>query len=907
MQKYETLFINELFFVFSYYVFFTFAKKYFMANIMNFKIRASYPNFYMLKLYAEYNRFIFEKKNEREGNKPGTVIYQLENDDTIHEIAPKWYDIYYLLTKNNDDDIKHYLKLLIEERAGDFANRDELESLRDTLYQECVKYISDNPLYDDEKIVTTATEENFSEVVISNKGKMLMELTKQCYAVPDFCIISSNAFLDEDQETHMRNAIRNLEIMTKSKFGSKEEPLVFALRSAMPQYIPGLMPTLLNIGINRNAYAGLSEKYGFSMGNRIYLNTLSNIIEMLSIDYNYIDENDLSIEKQFDKIKLMESLIIEKEGDDRILTDSYYQAFRFINYARDFYINNQDMVMTFMRGKKAYPSMILHKMVWTIGNENSYPGVLYSFHSRTGVGRQIESYPDIFGEEIMTGHISSKDFEYFDRSEIKEQFPAVYHFDPLLINLERRFKSPVTIEFAVETVSEKSSLFAVLQLNKSELTGRAAMLSAIELYERNFIDKEMIIELVRPYHLRQIFSDTIDKESFSELKYFCNGVNVLPRTAVSARLCFSVASANKMKSQGYKVCLCKERFIPEDTIVLNELDSILGMTPAAIHVVTACRGYGIPAFLNLAQFGVKIIGNKLVNKDGMTISEHDWITVSSKKHSIYKGKANFTPARFRKYLDDKDFVFSDKKEENVFIRLREAYEKYQQIINSTKVNYINDINSLARIISYDLNQDQDRAKIIVNTWYNLNAATYYNQVLESKMGSHNEQSRVFNLLDIDKKIDFYKNIITKCEKDKLSGLEAGSFMLGRFLAKPLPKAFWEAFQPNELAFMLNEYVLYEKYLTVLQEVGETKLTRTSSKIISEGLHELEVKNFDYYTFIPLMNTNVKWQDVKHHTSLLNNRQENTFLLIDNLSRSIYDLFNMDQFWVRERVEKLRKL
>ena len=72
-------------------------------------------------------------------------------------------------------------------------------------------------------------------------------------------------------------------------------------------------------------------------------------------------------------------------------------------------------------------------MVWTIGNENSYPGVLYSCHSRTGVGRQIESYPDIFGEEIMTGHISSEDFEYFDRAEIKELFPAVYHFDPLLI------------------------------------------------------------------------------------------------------------------------------------------------------------------------------------------------------------------------------------------------------------------------------------------------------------------------------------------------------------------------------------------------------------------------------------------------------------------------------------------
>ncbi len=880
-----------------------------VMKIKNFKIRASYPNFFMLNLYMEQNRSIFEKENEREGNKPGTVIYQFEDDDNLYEIAPKWYDIYYLLTKNNEDDIKQFLTLLIEEHNGDNTHLLELETLRESLYQDCVKYISDNYLYEDEKIVTTVTPYDFSEVAISNKGKMLLELTKQCYAVPDFCIISSNAFLDDDQEELLRKAIHNLEVMTKCKFGSEENPLVFALRSAMPQYIPGLMPTLLNIGINRKAYHGLSKKYGTSMGNRIYLSTLSNMIEMLAIDYHYTDENDLSVEEQLDKIKMMENLVIEKEGNDKLLEDAFYQAIRFNSYVRDFYIKNQDLVLTFMRGKKAYPSMILHKMVWTIGNENSYPGVLYSCHSRTGVGRQIESYPDIFGEEIMTGHISSEDFEYFDRAEIKELFPAVYHFDPLLINLEKRFQSPVTIEFAVETQSlkdsdAKSSLFAVLQLNKSELTGRAALLSAIELYEKGFIDKEVIIDLVRPYHLRQIFSDTIDKESFNQLRFFCNGVNVLPRTAVSARLCFSVASANKMKSQGYNVCLCRERFTPEDTIVLNEVDSILSMTPAAIHVVTACRGYGIPAFLDLSLYGVKIIDNKLVNNEGMTISEHDWITVSSKKHCIYSGKAKFTPARFRQYLDDDNFTFTDEKEEKVFTRLKPAYEKYQQIINSTKVNYINDINSLARIISYDLNQDPERAAIIVNTWYNLNSALYQNQVLESKMGSHNEQSRVFNLLDIDKKIDFFKNIIIKCIKENLSGLEAGSFMLGRFLAKPLPKSFWEAFLPNEIAFMLNEYVLYEKYLTVLQEVGETKLTRTSSKIISEGLHELEIKNFDYYTFIPLMNLKINWSNVVRNINLLSNKQDNTLIFIETLSKPISDVFNMDQYWVRSKVEKL---
>ena len=204
---------------------------------------------------------------------------------------------------------------------------------------------------------------------------------------------------------------------------------------------------------------------------------------MLSIDdVDNIDENKLSTEKQFERIAWMESKIIEKEGNDRLLTDSFHQTLRLTMYVRDFYITNKDLVLTFMRGKHAYPSLIMHKMVWTIGNDSSYPGVLYSRHSRTGLGRQIESFPDIFGEEIMTGNITAVDIEYFDRVVIREQYPAVYHFDPLLINLEKRFKSPVTIEFGVETIPGRASLFAVLQLNRSELTGRAALLSSIEMY-----------------------------------------------------------------------------------------------------------------------------------------------------------------------------------------------------------------------------------------------------------------------------------------------------------------------------------------------------------------------------------------------------------------------------------------
>lgn len=905
---------------------------------MEFKIRASYPNYYMMHLFAscegDISENIFAVENKPEGNKPGTVIYRLDGESKYNEIAPRWYDIFYLLSSDDKDQSEHFLRLLIKERDGDRSVDLELKSLRNQLHDRIKKYVDDNPLHDDIHVVTTLSDPDLhSEQIVSNKGKMLLALTKECYAVPDFCILTSKSFPLDNQDELLREAIRNLEIMTQSKLGDEKDPLVFAMRSAMPQYIPGLMPTILNVGINRTAHKALVKKYGSNMANRIYLNNLGNMFDMLGIaEKNAVDENKLSVKEQNERIAWMESQVIEHEnGDSSLLDDCFCQVLRFTGYVREFYLNNKQLVMTFMRGKQAYPSLILHKMVWTIGNESSCPGVLYSRDSNTGIGRQIETYPDIFGEEIMTGNISATNWSYNDRKDIKELFPAVYHFDPLLENLERKFKSPVTIEFGIETIPGKASLFAVLQLNRSELTGRAALISSIEMFlnrkisqmtdgdynalksndfnnikYHSIIEKKDIIELIRPYHLRQLFSDTIDDKAFKDLTFFGKGVNVLPRTATTAKICFSSSEASEMKKQGYPVCICKQRFTPEDTITLNEVDAIMSLTPAAIHVVTACRGYGIPAFLNLGNFGMKLKNKKLTNSDGKELKSGDWITLSSKRKTIYEGHATFKPARFRKYLNNEPVIFNGD-DEKVYKELKLAYNIYQDIINSSHINFITDINTLARLISYDLNTNPQKARDVVNTWYSLNPELYQNQVLESKMGSHLEQSRVFEFLDSEKKVDFFKSIIHKCKKMNISGLDAGSFMLGRFVAKPLPKSFWETFTPEEIAFILNEYVLYEKYLAVLQEVGETKLMRAHKQIISQDLKEIELNNLTFDTFVPLIMTETNWEDVEIQLNCLNNRQENTLYIIRNLSKPISQIFDMEKPWVRDKVTELSQL
>lgn len=896
-------------------------------TIQEFIIRASYPNYYMVWLFARKGHEIFEHNtddpsNPLEGNKPGTVIYSLEGVEGRFEFPPRWYDMFYLL-KCHAEERREYLYLLLLERYGEALRPTEemnhttyprhipkLENIRHFFYDACRHYVAEHPLSDVPEIITTITPGDFSEQIVSHKGRMLLDLTRNCYPVPDFCILTADGVKQAERLPDLlKTAIHDLEIMTMHTFGGRRHPLVFALRCAMPQYIPGLMPTILNIGVTHTAYEGLREERGVALSNRVYLSTLHTLLEMIGAEHRY-DRNDieLSTKEQEQRITEMECYVRNESTScdgERLLNDAYYQTLQLVLHVLDFYKNNENLILTFMQGKHAIPAFILHRMVWTIGNEQSYPGVLYSRHSRTGKGRQIESYRNIFGEEIMTGDVTSEDICYHDRNEIKYYFPAVFHFDPLLKLLETRYKSPVTIEFAVESRPYQLSLFSVLQLNMSEMTGRAALLSAIDMYNAEQINETEVTDLIKPYHLRQIVSASIDEKSFLSMQLFGRGLSVLPRTAISCTLCFSPAHARERKALGESVCLCQDRFVPEDTITLNEVDAILSMTPAAIHVVTACRGYGIPAFMDLNSYGIKRIDNALVNSDNLTINEYDKITLSSKQQIIFKGVADFKPARFTKFYHGEPVELND--EEKIFFEdMRKSYQTYQHIVSGGQVNYIADINKLARIIRVDMQSKHDKGVEIVNSWYSQNADLYIEQVLESRMGDHQDQSRVFDLLTNEHKIDFFRRAMHACHEQNLCGLKAGSFMLGRFVAKPLPVSVWKGLNPDIIAFLLNEYVMYEKYQMVLQEVGEMKVARAHARIESGGIDDMVIHTFDLINFVPLVYAQPDWDAVAASLEADSNHLDNTHLLEMKLAQPIDKLFDMSKPWNKARINELLK-
>nr|HPR18093.1 hypothetical protein [Candidatus Cloacimonadota bacterium] len=651
--------------------------------VTEYKVRGNYLNY-------KVQRYLLGLENDSE-NMTGFLPAELEyltSDGEENTLKLSGMETIYFC-KNAAPQQLHLLELLLKSDQDEKATEEKDKILADfsQYYRQIYDY---HDLSDNQYLVNSSSKQAYTADQISHKGVNLLKMSQEGYPVPDFCILTSKSYFlpSAERKKYVQNAIAILEKLTFRQLDSAENPLIFAVRSAMPSYIPGVMPTFLNVGVTRKSYLALAKIYGETIAKKIYLNNLKTIhYNLFEKNHNHLQNEDLETQ-----IDYFYSQIAVK--DERLLKDALYQVIFFVKQAHEYFERNQDLLLTFIRDKEKYPSLILQKMVWTVLGDESYPGVLYSRHSRTGLGIQIESLPNIFGDEIMTGHTDIQDHEFFDRKSIKEVFPAIYHFEPLLWKLELKYRSPVTVEFAAES-SQNTYLFAVLQLNTSELTGRATLLSSIDLYKKGVIDAKRVLELIKPYHLTQIFSERIDDSSFQNLKFFCSGVSILPRTAVTAKLYFSAAKALTAKREGYKVVICKDSFFPADTVVMGEVNGILSLTPAAIHVVTACRGYGVPAFLNLEKFGVSFQQEKLINEDGLEISEGDWITISSKKGMIFLGKADYIPARFQRYLDGEKLEMKPK-EERVFINMSHAFKVYDELLENLKLEQIVKLDELIK-------------------------------------------------------------------------------------------------------------------------------------------------------------------------------------------------------------------
>lgn len=773
------------------------------------------------------------------------------------------YDIRYL-DRVSQADKQYHIALIHHARRGDRRARQQLSGIQDDLYSKMrSRFLTAEDPVENQHVIPYTTAKEYSPFEIGDKGACLLNLSRKGFNTPDFTVLASSAYtLDaNEREKQLTACIQNLEKLSGRKIGDSHDPLLIAMRSTMPVYLPGFMPTYLNVGLTGSMMDGLPERYGKQAAVRIRLNNRKTILEALAPDIFRQYENTIKPYLSPDE-SLDIALHIENEIsaiNSTLLDDPYAQIAFFLTSVYQYYDKHEDTLRNFMGRETCYPSVIFQRMVCSVIDENSYAGLLYSRHPRDGEDAHLQFARMIYGEELMTGRLPAESKNLKDPAEIKEYFPAVYHFWKRLHQLEDIFQSPVMVEFTAV-----HGTFTILQVNMAELSGVGMLIAVIDMYRSGNITAKRVRELIKPYHIRQIESDAIDPHSLQTLKPFCRGFSILPRSAISGRIYFSRKKANDALKKGDNVILVQDRFVPTDVVSMQSVQGIASLTPAAIHIITCAQNMGIPALLNIEEDGVSLDMQQccLRNSKKHLIHEGEWVTLSSRQKTLYQGKAVFTAARLLRFMAGEPV---DLKPDEVarFRKLSTYYDTYRGIMDQLGAAEFFTLQELGQMILYGkLKNDEEKAGQFVNQCYDANRDHLVRGLMMVTLGSHRVNETAFQHLTLDHQVAILKDFIDLCQKKKFSGYNAGSFIMGSILKGVWPVGFWQSFTPGEIAFLVSEWILFQKYLAVLDRVGEKKLNRARNQILSEGLGDLNLHKGLLTDLITLKLSRVELADVE---------------------------------------------
>jgi hypothetical protein len=800
------------------------------------------------------------------GRAAGYVAPEIDyvtDDGVAHTIAVRDSDVRYLDRVARERAAEH-VGLIDASRRGDRTASFELDRRASALRQAIAARLAGDDLVENAVVIPYTSIGAFSEDQVSHKGAILMDLSRRGFATADFNLLSAEAFQlsPAARDEAVRDVIHNLEVLTGRRLGDAGNPLLIAMRSAVSEYIPGFMPTYLNVGLTPVVLPGLPGRYGPDGAVRIRLNNRKTILEALDPEaYAPLEaalHPNLSRAEAEALVCRIEELIARREPS--LLADAFGQIRFFLDNAYRYYTDHLDVVRNFMRRETHYPAVIFQRMVCSAIDDRSYAGVVYSRDPTSGHGVFLQYAKAVFGEELMTGRLVPQERHFSSREEAKRDFPAVYHFWNRLFQLEEIFKAPVMVEF-----TGVHGTFTILQVNAAEMTGSAMLTAVMDLRREGRVTAERVRDVIKPYHIRQIESDTIDPSSIPSLEPFARGVAVLPRSVVTGRLAFSAADEAPAGSADLsRSILAKERFTPQDAMDMQRVRGICSLSPAAIHVVTTAQNLGIPALLNLEADGVRLdaVGRRLLNRAGREIHEGDWVTISSRHRTLYIGRAVFAPARLLRFMAG-EAVELTAAERPRFERLADDYREYRRVLECVDASGFGSIEDLGHAIRYgELRGDTARAREFVNRCFDVRAEDLVRRLLETTLGMHLVNLTAFALLTDDRKVRLFRLAAAACRRRELSGYHAGAFVIGSLLEPHSPIAFWERFQPQEIGFLINEWVQHQKYLDVLDSLGEKRIALAREVILSGGFGNLPKLAGAARAFLPLKLGRVDLDDVR---------------------------------------------
>ena len=537
---------------------------------------------------------------------------------------------------------------------------------------------------------------------LGGKGANLAEMNLIGVPVPPGFTITTdccNEYYQVGQEKIMEllnddvmAAVKHIEVLMNSKFGDKENPLLVSVRSGARASMPGMMDTILNLGLNDEVAEGMVKKpnnphfvydsyrrfvqmYGdvvleMKPVNKTDIDPFEEIIEKVKEERGVKLDKDLSVDELKKLVKLFKEAIKERTGKE-FPNDPIEQLWGAICAVFRSWMNERAILYRKMEGIPDEWGTAVSVMAMVFGNmgDTSATGVCFSRDAANGENLFNGEYlVNAQGEDVVAGIRTPQQItkigsqRWAERAGISEEervakypsmeeaMPEIYQqLNGIQEKLEEHYRDMQDMEF---TVQEGKLWF--LQTRNGKRTGAAMVKIAIDLLHEGKIDEKTAILRCEPQKLDELLHPVFDKKALSTAKVIAQGLPASPGAACG-QIVFHADDAQEWHKDGHKVVLVRIETSPEDLAGMSAAEGILtargGMTS---HAAVVARGMGKCCVSGVGSLNVSYV-NKTVEIDGTVYKEGDYISLNGSTGQVYAGEVTTKAAElsgdFKELMD----------------------------------------------------------------------------------------------------------------------------------------------------------------------------------------------------------------------------------------------------------------
>jgi pyruvate,orthophosphate dikinase len=468
-------------------------------------------------------------------------------------------------------------------------------------------------------------------------------------------------------------AVKVVEQQTGKGLGDPENPLLVSVRSGAKFSMPGMMDTVLNLGLNEASLQGLiaitgNERFGWdayrrfiSMFGRIVLDVPTRSLKSKDgslVEYNRFDEALDAAKARHGKDAKDTDLDV---ADLKALVATYKKIVR-DTIGRDFPDDPNEQLDLAIKavfaswfGKRANDYRNSQKIPHDLGTavnvvtmvfgnmgDDSGTGVAFTRDPNTGEKVLYGEYlVNAQGEDVVAGIRTPSPI-----AALAQDMPKAYaEFKTIADKLEKHYKDVQDLEFTIE----RGRLY-MLQTRSAKRTAAAAMRIAIDMVKENLITQEEALSRIEPAQVDQLMRDQFDPEARKAAKRMAKGLNASPGAAVGKAV-FHADVAAAWAAKGEKVILIREETSPDDFHGMAVAQGILTAKGGATsHAAVVARQIGKPCVAGCAQLEVNY-ATKTATANGVTVKEGDWVSLDGSSGEVFAGALPTVHAR---YEDQKD-------------------------------------------------------------------------------------------------------------------------------------------------------------------------------------------------------------------------------------------------------------